>query len=460
MDIQIFCNTDDEQLFANIEANSKLPLEWVKSVEAHDGHAVIVGGGPSAADQIESIRRRQSLGQTVFALNGAAEWLYKQGVRPDFQVVVDARAHNKRFVRYPWAKTALLASQCDQSLFMKEPSWTDSVRGFEPLPEIPATRAVRTDVKLWHPVIEGITEHIQDDREFALVGGGTTVGLSAMALAYTMGYRKMHLYGYDSCHAEGKGHAYAQPENATEPDCKVTVFGKTFRASLAMAKQAEFFPELCNNLIDMGCVITCDGDGLIPWILKNNRPMTEAQKYEAMWSLPAYRTVAPGECVADAFINVAQPSGAVIDFGCGTGRGALRLRDAGLRPICVDFVNNSRDPEALSLPFVLWDFSSDEQMPVSLSGVDYGFCTDVMEHIPPERVDAVINNLMRCTGRVFFQISTVPDQMGALIGQQLHLTVQPHQWWADKFASLGYAVEWSQEEETAALFYVTTHKET
>lgn len=432
MDIQITCNTDDEQLFANVEANSRLPLEWVKSVDAHDGHAVIVGGGPSAADHIHSILRRQELGQTIFALNGAAEWLYKHGVRPDYQVVVDARAHNKRFVRYPWAKTILLSSQCDPSLFDGQ-----------------------ANVMLWHPVIEGITEHIQDDREFALVGGGTTVGLSAMALAYTMGYRKLHLYGYDSCHADGKGHAYAQPENDREPDCKVTVFGRTFRASLAMAKQAELFPELCDNLIDLGCLITCDGEGLIPWIMKNNRPMTEVEKYRAMWAHDSYRDVAPGELVADAFLQVAQPTGTVIDFGCGTGRGALKLAQAGLSVTCVDFTENSRDEAAKCLPFVLCDFSESE-VPAH---ADYGYCTDVMEHIPPDRVDQTIQNVMRACGRVFFQISTVPDQMGSLIGQQLHLSVHPHSWWKDKFESLGYAVEWSQEEPTAALFYVTTHKE-
>jgi hypothetical protein len=36
MDIQILCNTDDETLFANIEANSKLYPHWVKMSEAHD----------------------------------------------------------------------------------------------------------------------------------------------------------------------------------------------------------------------------------------------------------------------------------------------------------------------------------------------------------------------------------------------------------------------------------------
>jgi uncharacterized Rossmann fold enzyme/SAM-dependent methyltransferase len=434
MRIEITCNTDDDRLFANVAANSMLDLPWVTKADAHDGHAVIVGGGHSIKETIESIRHRQSLGQTVFALNGAAEWLYQQGVRPDYQVIVDAREHNKRFIRYPWAKRLLLSSQCHPSLFV----------------------AGGDHVTLWHPVIDGIDDHILADRPYAKVGGGTTVGLSAMALAYTLGYRKLHLYGYDSCHQDGKGHAYPQPENATDPECKVTVFGKTFRASLAMAKQAELFPELCDTLIDLGCVITCDGEGLIPWIMRHNRPMSEAEKYRLMWSLPEYRHVAPGELVADEFMRIVRPLGRVIDFGCGTGRGALRISRE-CEVVCVDFVENSRDDEAKSLPFVLWDFSEPGTAPIQ---GDFGYCTDVMEHIPPEKVDTTIANLLSATPKVFFQISTVPDNLGALIGQPLHLSVHQHDWWDEKFRSLGYAVQWSREEETAVLFYVTTHEET
>jgi hypothetical protein len=75
-------------------------------------------------------------------------------------------------------------------------------------------------------------------------------------------------------------------------------------------------------------------------------------------------------------------------------------------------------------------------------------------------VDTTIANLLSATPKVFFQISTVPDNLGALIGQPLHLSVHQHDWWDEKFCSLGYAVQWSREEETAVLFYVTTHEET
>ena len=57
----------------------------------------------------------------------------------------------------------------------------------------------------------------------------------------------------------------------------------------------------------------------------------EALKYGKLWDMAEYRAVSPGEKLADFFIAAARPAkGArVIDFGCGTGRGAKRLAEFG-----------------------------------------------------------------------------------------------------------------------------------
>ena len=432
MQIEILCNTDDGQLFSNIAANSSASHKWVKETPAHDGHAVIVGGGPSLVEFLPTIRKRHSLGQKIFALNGAARFLNAHGIVPDYQVILDARPENITLLAN--AKEYLFASQCHPSLF-------------EHLEDLP-------DVSVWHPAIEGIEGHLpQYEGEYALIGGGLTVGLSTMCLAYTMGFRKLHLFGYDSSHRQTLGHAYKQPMNNNDVLCKVTLDGETFTSSLAMARQAELFPAVCNNLLDRECIITLDADGLIMAVYRNMRanpaPKTEVDKYKAMWNFPEYRIVSPGELAAQEAIKVANidKNTIVIDFGCGTGRGGQQIHNlTDAKVFLVDFADNAVSA-SIRLPF----FVADLTRPMMLKG-DVGYCTDVMEHIPTHQVDDVIKNIMDCVGSAYFQISLMPDAMGELIGAPLHLSVYPHDWWVKKFSA--YEIVWTDFNDENAAFYV------
>jgi 2-polyprenyl-3-methyl-5-hydroxy-6-metoxy-1,4-benzoquinol methylase len=161
-----------------------------------------------------------------------------------------------------------------------------------------------------------------------------------------------------------------------------------------------------------------------------NLDQSEREKYERIWAHDAYRKGAPGErCVDEAIRRLRmEPGDTVIDFGCGTGRPAQALQAAGMNVMAVDFAANCLDPN-VNLPFrqaCLWDIPDDLI-------ATYGFCTDVMEHIPTDRVNDVLNNIAHATtGGVYFQIATRPDRMGRLIGQTLHLTVRDADWWADR----------------------------
>lgn len=187
----------------------------------------------------------------------------------------------------------------------------------------------------------------------------------------------------------------------------------------------------------------------------------EAEKYGKMWERDEYRAVSPGEGLAAQFLQVARPKAGseVIDFGCGTGRGALMLAIlGGLRVTMVDFVRNCLDEDVRNalttqahvLRFVKADL--EERLPVA---AEYGFCCDVMEHIPTDRVDRVLANVLAAAQHVFFNISTVDDSCGKLIGESLHLTVKPMAWWAEKFAALGCAVHWAIDRPDSCLFYVS-----
>lgn len=426
--IQLICNTSDEAIFSNIEINSKRPLKWVTGEEAHDGVAILCGSGPSLADKLDDIRWLSASGGKIFAMNGAAKFLYDNGIIPDYQVIIDAREETAQLVGH--AKCHLFASQVHPSCF-------DEV----------------DNAVLWHLQVEGIDDYLSDYEDaYCLIGGAASVGNTATCLAYAMGYRNLQIFGYDSSHRGTAGHAFHQKMNDGDPCASVRFGKKDYICSLTMKLQAEKFQDTAKELKKLGCHIEVHGDGLLPDMFNVPREtMTEQEKYERMWNYREYRTVAPGELCVDVFLQIVKPSGKVIDFGCGTGRGSIKIKESGCDVLLVDFTDNSRDIQAMVLPFLQHDLSKPFTTTVFSK---YGYCTDVMEHIPPEQVKQVITNIMNTSEVVFFNISTIPDVCGELIGQELHLTVKPHAWWMDLFKELEYKVTWDEEGNIASLFVV------
>ena len=122
------------------------------------------------------ISAHKSAGHTVFAVNGVIPSLLSVDVTPDYFVLLDAREDNLSFLHPDLKAHNLIASQCPPSVF-------DALE--------------KQEVTVWHPAYPGISDYI-GDRECALIGGGTTVGLQAMSIAFAMGYREIHLFGFDS----------------------------------------------------------------------------------------------------------------------------------------------------------------------------------------------------------------------------------------------------------------------
>lgn len=186
--------------------------------------------------------------------------------------------------------------------------------------------------------------------------------------------------------------------------------------------------------------------------------MTEQEKYERLWKEhQAYRTVAPGESLADHFLSIAkpQPHHVVIDFGCGTGRGALKIRQRGCTVHAIDFADGCLDPKVkaeLGEGFAFWQHDLTKPWPKDWIG-DYGYCTDVLEHIAPQDVPVVLQNILQAARRVYLCISTVEDRMGALIGEPLHLTVQPHAWWKEQLEKIGFKIGFERDCGNASIFY-------
>ena len=243
--LPVYCNTDDEVIRANVAAACALKLPWLEMVEAHDAPAIIVGGGPSMRALRPMILALRNGGATVFATNGTVPTLYAAGISSDHHVLLDARPENVAFVQGPKPQHYLIASQCHPDLFR-------AIAGH------PTT--------LWHPAYPEIDEWI-GHKEAVLIGGGTTVGLQALSIAYALGHRKIHLFGFDSSYSEaGEGHAYVQPLNDDEERQEYRVGNKAFIAAPWMARQAMEFQIASRQLCDGDAELYVHGTGLLPAI--------------------------------------------------------------------------------------------------------------------------------------------------------------------------------------------------
>ena len=266
-------NTDDATVARNVTSALKRDCPWLEMRPEHKGTAIIVGGGPSLAETLFYIRGMKLSGGTIFATNGTYRYLKDNSIQPDAHVMLDARPENVFFVPSdPVPK--FYASICSPSVLDR----------------------AGAELTCWHPhVVRDLTlDHPSGN---TLIGGGTTVGLRAIAIAYVLGYRDFRLFGFDSSYRESH-HAYPQPLNDGERTVQVKAAGKSFRCAPWMVSQAEEFKEVVSAMVNMGCVVSVYGDGLLPAVAEEmGKILTEVDglhwpasdqetRASVMWTLP------------------------------------------------------------------------------------------------------------------------------------------------------------------------------
>lgn len=240
-------------------AGSDQPVKYfIPSLEPHDRKAVLVGSGPSVRDQVKRLKKqRRDPSSFFFGIKGGHDFLVKNKIDPHFGIAVDPqeKIHKENFLlRSPDCKY-FLASQCHPSLF--------------------DTLIDRGDqVLIWHVATDSLIKWSQQDgspifRHY-LIPGGSTSGLRAIVLAYSMGFRDFHLYGFDSCLSNKLRKITGELFEDESRIMPLTVMGKKFYADPAMAAQSNEFQGIVDQLWreQDPFTVRAYGDGLIQHLVR------------------------------------------------------------------------------------------------------------------------------------------------------------------------------------------------
>lgn len=127
-----------------------------------------------------------------------------------------------------------------------------------------------------------------------------------------------------------------------------------------------------------------------------------------------------GKSHAETVLEFAQQLQAfdVLDYGCG--RGTLR--------------------EAIPLPVKEYDpgIPGKDKLP---EPADLVVCTDVMEHVEPDKIDNVLKHLRTLTRKgIFLVIALTPAKLTLSDGRNAHISLHPANWWVEKLSKAGFII--------------------
>ena len=388
-------------------------------IEDHDGirsePIAVACFGPSLRETWEEIKKFKY----VITCSGAHKFLIERGIVPTWHVEVDPRPHKVELLGPPHPDvTYLPASTC-------HPKYFDHLE------------AAGAKVQLWH-VFSNEEDALRTlpRGEWALTGG-PDVGLRAMLVARFFGFKNLHVFGMDGCVRDTDSHAAAHP-NSVKKTAPCDYEGVTYQTTPALLECAKTVWHEMDMLKDVRA--TFHGEGLVQAMAKHYKPNPPAKtiigivKPELISA--TYRDLnaqlhrenlaygVGGERHAATVLKLAEnlKTKNILDYGCGKGR----LGRA------IPWAIAEYDPAVLG---------KDE----SPKPADIVVCTDVLEHIEPDKLFVVLDDLRRCVRQVgYFTIHTGAAQKTLPDGRNTHLIQQGRKWWEkrlQKFFEVGKIIE-------------------
>lgn len=389
----------DEQVRINVETvKTRIETKYDK----RDDPIAIVCFGPSLNDTWEHIRDFKF----IMTCSGAHKFLIDRGIIPTWHSEVDPREHKIKLIAQPHKDVEyLIASTCHPKLF-------EHLKNY--------------NVKLWHvfdPEDDGL--RALPHGEWALTGG-CGVGLRSMALARFIGFTNQHIFGMDGSDGISGRHAAEHPNQA--PAYYLTEYnGVTYKTTPALLEAARQTWHELDGLKDVEAKFY--GEGLVQAMAKDyvrklsmdilafNKPeliSPEFKELNARLHRERLEYGVGGGKHADTVIKLAKSNNttSILDYGCGKG-----------------YLSKA-------IPWPIWEY--DPAIPgkdISPRPADLVICTDVLEHVEPDKLIFVLDDLRRCTKQIgYFTIHTGPAKKQYADGRNTHLIQQGIDWWRKKLS--------------------------
>ncbi len=390
----------DEQIK---QATARIAGRLQPVTDARPEPVAVVCYGPSLNDTWEQVRDFPF----VISCSGSHKFLVDRGIIPHYHVEVDPRPHKVQLIGPPQPETEyLIASTCHAAVF-------DHLEGHT--------------VKLWH-VFDSAAEGIRalPPGEWA-VTGGCSVGLRALTIAGFLGFRDLHVFGMDGCEGATGKHAAEHPSQPKGH--AVTVYeGVEYRTTPSMLAAAQ---STWHELNQMPVVrATFYGEGLVQAMSRNYVP---SPKVTGKPFANVVGFVKPALISAEYAALNRQLHQENAAYGVGGGKHAptvLKLAESVNARSVLDY-GSGKSGLAKAMPYGIIEY--DPAMPgkdESPRPADLVVCTDVLEHIEPDKLAFVLADLQRCTRKVgYFVIHTGPAAKHLADGRNTHLIQRGLPWW-------------------------------
>lgn len=463
----------DEQALENIRASAQYEYPILAPQPTRPGSCLFVAGGPTLIGFLPEIKRRKEAGEYVMTSNNTHDYLVENGIIPDACLLLDPKEVVKDYVKLVQKETAYIISSC-----VHEAVWKAmQERGARMLKIMVAYgMSDERDMKLMQQLYPKLTAKYY-------LPGGTMTPLRAMPLAAMLGFKKIEMYGFDSCFSsseprllysdtpefksksvnhtvykddkgefiidepEGGGffYAYKKPRRENVKICEFE--GRTFLSSAVFVHQAMQITKWYDRL-ESQIDIQIHGDSLSSWVLECHKKdladrrekvgdkrwtpeygeMMKTMHEAGNFGIHGYTDIEWSARALLSLICTLQRPITVMDYGAGAGTYGEAVEKVfkwvkvtSYDPFHPKFRGNP-DPEVH----------------------DAVNCTDVMEHVEFECVDNTLKYIAdRTRFMACFSIGTEDAVKVLPDGRNAHVTQKSPKWWADKlrehFAIVDYA---------------------